>query len=74
MAAGLTTLTLSFQGNGQGRAEGIRKALGTLIAFWTLAGFSDTWILMQTPGSENVFVHVRNIVVLMIISWRLLTQ
>jgi len=64
-AAGITALTLAFLEE--------RRALGVLMAGWTLAGWSDIEILMATKGSENVFVHARNIVILVIISWRLLT-
>jgi hypothetical protein len=63
-AAGLTTLVLGWLG--------VRRALGVLLAFWTLAGFSDIGILMATSGSENIFVHARNIVVLAITSFCLL--
>lgn len=63
-AAGLTTLILCYLQE--------KRALGVLLGFWTLAGYADIGILMATPGSENVFVHARNIVVLSIVSWRLL--
>lgn len=65
-AAGLATLALCFLQE--------KRAVGVLLGCWTLVGFSDIGILMATPGSENVFVHARNIVVLMIISYRLLTE
>lgn len=65
-AAGLTTLVLCFLEE--------RRALGVLLGFWTLAGYADIGILVATPGSENVFVHGRNIVVLTIVSLRLLTS
>ncbi|KAK0123871.1 hypothetical protein ONS95_008864 [Cadophora gregata] len=64
-AAGITALTLAFLEE--------RRALGVQLAVWTLAGWADIGILMSTKGSENVFVHTRNIIVLMVISWRLLT-
>lgn len=59
---------------GAQRDPGQRRALGIVVGCWTLAGFSDCGILLATEGSENMFVHVRNIVVLMLISWRLLTS
>ena len=64
-AAGITALTLALLEE--------RRALGVLMAVWTLAGWSVIGILMATNGSENVFVHARNIAVLVVISYKLLT-
>ena len=61
---------LSFMGHNEGYA----KALGVFLGCWTLAGFSDTGILLATPGSEKALEHMRNVAVLTVVSWRLLTR
>ena len=65
-------LILAFGGAAQD--PGKRQALGIIFGCWTMAGFSDCGILASTEGSNNMLVHVRNIVFLMLISWRLLSS
>ena len=88
MAAGITMLTLSFlaslqrgsqkpsiasTGVAAGREEGYRKALAVFVVAWTLAGASDSWILITTEGSDNLRPHLFNIFVLTLMSFRLWT-
>jgi hypothetical protein len=68
LAAGLTISTLAYLED--------KRAIGILIAFWTLAGWADIGVLWawRKQGSENIFVHARNIAVLMGIAWALLIE
>lgn len=63
-AIGIATLVLYFLGE--------RRAMGVLLGVYTLAGFSDIGLLLATPGSENLSEHVKNIAILLIISFGLL--
>jgi hypothetical protein len=72
MAAGITSLSLALLGQQKTQqGEAYRKALAIFLATWTLAGFSDSWILINTEGSNNLFTHVFNIGVLTVIASRL---
>ena len=65
-ACGLSILTLAYLEE--------KRALGVLVGCWTMAGLSDIGILAATEGSNNMFVHARNCVVLLLISYGLLTH
>jgi len=68
LAAGLTISTLAYLEE--------KRAIGVLIAFWTLVGWADIAVLWswRKEGSENIFVHARNIAVLTGIAWGLLME
>ena len=63
-AIGIATLVLRYLDE--------RWSMGILLGVYTLAGFSDIGLLLSTPGSENLGEHVRNVSILLIISFRLL--
>ncbi|KAG4418947.1 hypothetical protein IFR04_007894 [Cadophora malorum] len=63
-AIGIATLVLRYLDE--------RRSMGILLGVYTLAGFSDIGLLLSTPGSENLGEHVRNVSILLIISFRLL--
>lgn len=71
LAAGLTTLALTYFAQAKQEA-GSRRALGIFMVAWTLAGYSDCWILYNTPGSDNMGTHAFNIAVLTVTAFSLL--
>lgn len=76
LAAGVTTLILTYlaQTTPEEEAKGTKRALGVLMALWTLAGYSDCWILYQTSGSDNIGTHAFNIAVLSVTAFSLLKR
>jgi hypothetical protein len=75
LAAGLSILSMSYLADTSKPASELqrayRRSLGVLIVFWTLAGYSDSSILLKTPGSENLITHVVNIGILTMTGLRL---
>lgn len=46
---------------------GERKALGIFLLCWTWAGIADTKILYDHPQGRNQWMHIRNILILLVL-------
>ena len=75
LAAGLNIIFLSYQARDRGRQKLLKQMIAWFIGCWMLgAGGSDSYILMTTPGSDNLETHVKNMITGFAICYGLLRQ